>query len=675
MIFAASLNLVGRKALPNKCAQKSVGYIINALPLNPDESQMEVVILGPQDFRAAASGGLNTALSNKHPNVCAIYFYSKDAEKSLCTADGVYTKQAKKIDVSVVKDAVSEFYGQQLRDNTIQVGDGSDRIGAGDRNPVPKRAVQVNRRPEREEKTETDTQEARTPEPEEPAPQTELNVEPEPQPQPEPVAQERKLPPSPMELVESCKTFEDWDVLTEQLKRDSVISDALLRSSEFQGVRQMMDVYSVKMNDVMADSRLTPEQKMDAIKEFGHSRQVLAAASNSKMVDDWLKLWHCVCSVAESIVRDRLDAIQSAVASTQVNMNGFIEQQVTAAHDAETKVSEYAVEIANIQARLVNLWQFAYNESVTNIGAHLNDDLPSDNAYINSYIGEAAKEFNTDNAESLINKIFTGLRQGNLSLSQVQDELGAMYNVCFKTMERLGEVTFFQKDVIDMLRANHVENIVIRDTLLKDCFRVFVGTSGVGTSATVAIYASMMARRQNTVVIDLTGHAKYERYGQEPISLGRFMEERVQQPLLFVTTNDSQDPEQLALLMSELKARMSYYRNIIVVLDAAQKEELDQLGRDALTISFITNCTSDSLDAVSVAYRESRGIPNVGRMLVAIDAPVDASVLVKTLALDVSTTRLVLLPYHSDVRKIAITKSNPADYGDILSIYEAAFRV
>ena len=307
MIFAASLNLVGRKALPNKCAQKSVGYIINALPLNPDESQMEVVILGPQDFRAAASGGLNTALSNKHPNVCAIYFYSKDAEKSLCTADGVYTKQAKKIDVSVVKDAVSEFYGQQLRDNTIQVGDGSDRISTGDRNPVPKRAVQVNRRPEREEKTEADTQEAHTPEPEEPAPQTELNVEPEPQPQPEPIAQERKLPPSPMELVESCKTFEDWDVLTEQLKRDSVISDALLRSSEFQGVRQMMDVYSVKMNDVMADSRLTPEQKMDAIKEFGHSRQVLAAASNSKMVDDWLKLWHCVCSVAESIVRDRLD--------------------------------------------------------------------------------------------------------------------------------------------------------------------------------------------------------------------------------------------------------------------------------------------------------------------------------------------------------------------------------
>lgn len=694
MIFAAGLSIAARKALPNKCVQKSIGYIIQILPADPAVSDMEVLLLGPQDFKGAAAKGLNDALSKKHPNICAIFICANDKEKALCTSAGVNIKQVRKLTPQVIQEAVSEFYGQQVKDNDIAYGDGADRILKGDKNPAqPKAAIRGPGRPKSmqqggpkshkvktgtddddDDETETEQEgvlEGAEGEPvQEPgaasAPETEPITDPEPQ---------TALPPTGIQLVESVKTFDDWDVFTRQLERDSVISEALLRSSEFQGVRQMMEVYSVKMNDVTRDSRMTPEQKMAAIKDFGHNRQILAAASNSKMVDDWLKLWHSVVSVAESIVRERLDNINHAVVSTTVQREDFIEQQVTGVIDAEKAIGEYAVELINIESRLTDLWAFAYNESVNNIGKRLNEKLPSDNEWINSMLGQSVEEFRTDNAESLVNRIFQGLKESRISLSQVQDEISALYITCFTMLKEYGKISSYQKNVMDLLRANHVENIVVRDTLLKECFRVFVGTPGTGLTATTTIYASMMARRGNTVVIDMTGHPKYERYGHSSVTLGDFMGERIQQPLLFVTSSGKQDPEEIAMLLNELKARMSYYRNIIIVLDASQKEELDQLGREALTIAFVTNNTADSLSAISVAYQESRGLPNVGRLLCAIDAPVDASILINTLGLDISTTRLVLLPYMRDIRAMAITHQNPADYGDVLKVYEDAFRV
>ena len=687
MIFAAGLSIAARKALPNKCVQKSIGYIIQIMPAAPDVSDMEVLLLGPQDFKGAAAKGLNEALSKKHPNVCAIYICTKEKEKALCTAEGVNIKQVGKMEPKAIQEAVSEFYGQQVKDNDIAYGDGADRILKGDKNPAqPKAAIRGPGRPKppqqggpKSHKVHTGDDDDDENEGEGVPPEGEGEGVPTPEPPPtEPTTDPEPLPPLPptgIELVESVKDFNDWDVFTQQLQKDSVISEALLRSSEFQGVRNMMEVYSVKMNDVMRDSRLTPEQKMAAIKEFGHNRQTLAAASNSKMVDDWLKLWHSVCSVAEGIVRERLSNINHAVVSTTAQREAFIEQQVTGVVDAEKTIGEYAVELINIESRLTDLWAFAYNESVVNIGQKLNEKLPSDNEWINSMLGKSIEDFRTDNAESLISRIFQGLKESRISLSQVQDEISALYVTCFNMLKEYGQISVYQKNVMDLLRANHVENIVIRDTLLKECFRVFVGTSGTGLTATTTIYASMMARRGNTVVIDLTGHAKYERYGHEAIDLSRFMEERVQQQLLFVTTNDKQDPENLAMLLNELKARMTYYRNIIVVLDAAQQEELDQLGREALTIAFVTNNTSDSLEAISIAYQDSRGLPNTGRMLCAIDAPVDATILINTLGLDISTTRLVLLPYMRDIRAMAITHQNPADYGDVLQVYENAFRV
>ncbi len=664
MIIAASLSMMTKKALPNKSRQVSINTIIPMLNTAPTTvKDAEIVILGPMDFRGAAASALPKAIESAHPDICIIYLCTNDKEKALCP-DRAHIKVVKRIRVEDIKDAVSEFYGKDLQTLQKEVGSGSDRVTASDRNPTPPRAIP---KPTPKPKPE--------PEPE-PEPESEPVPAPEPLPEPEPapVPEARALPPTPVQIVESARSIEDFDLLKEQLRRDSIMADALLRSSELQGIQQMLSVFSVKMQDVVADPHLTNEQKLAAIREFGNNRSALAASQNAKLVEEFLNVWSAVVSTSDRIVKDRLDTINTAVVKAKTQKADYIEHIMSSTGTAEKEVSDLAIELINIWGQMTNLWRFAYGEA-SSITSELNDGLPSDNAYINAMLGKAAEDFYTANAENLVSKLFKGIQDGRVAMTQVQDQCSALISVLMQMAMKNQELMGAQKEIMAMLRANNVESIIIRDTLLKDCLRVFVGTENTGLTATTVMYAGMMSRRGNTLVIDLTTHPHYDRYGFQPYDLEKFNEERIQHPLTFVTASETLDPEQLVKLVDTCKSRMDYYACLVFVVDASQAEILDQLGRDALTINYVTDCSADSMDKIATCYQKAREIPNVGTLLCAIDAPVDAATVVTKLGMDVSRTRLVLIPYAREIKKAAIVGEDPSAYNDTRYLYEQAFRV
>lgn len=669
MLLVASLNMMAKKALPNKTRQVSIAGLIPALNVAPVTSNdAEIVLLGPMDFRGAAGAKLPQAIESAHPDICIIYLCTNDKEKALCPARA-HIKQCRAIKADVIKDAVSEFYGKDLQSMQQSHASVSDTVLAHDKNPVPARAIPKPEEPApapapAEEPAEETVEEAPAAEP------AEMPEMPAP-----PVMPEAKpVPPSPVDVVQSARSIEDFQMFTQQLQRDAVIASALARSSELQGIKQMLSVFSVKMQDVMADRNMTPEQKLDAIRQFGNNRSALAAAQNAKVVDEFLDVWRAVVSTADRIVKERLDQINTAVVKTKTQKADFIEHVVAQTGDEENKIATMTIELINIWGQMTNLYHFAYGQ-VSDISEHLNDGLPSDNEFINASLGKAREDFNTENAENLISKLFTGLQEGRISMTQVQDQCSALISTLMEMAMHNQELVNTQKDIMAMLRANNVESIVIRDTLLKDCFRVFVGNKNTGLTATTVMYAGMMSRRGNTLVIDLSKHGRYDRYGFKPYSLEQFMEERIQHPLTFVTTDQDLDPEQITKLLDECKGRMDYYACLVVVLDSAQSEQLDQIGREALTINYVTDCSAESMEAITACYEKARSIPNVGTLLCTIDAPIDAATVLMKMGFDSSRTRLVLIPYLREIKKAAIVQEDPSAYDDTRFIFEQAFRV
>ena len=659
MVYVASLSLLAKKALGSKCHQSSINGILDTLSIDPAVSNMDVVLLGPADLSGPAGKKIPEAVAKRHSGVCVIYLCTNDREAKLFP-DAPHIKQVKRIKDTVISEAVTEFYGEDVKANNPKYSSAADKVGALGTNPEPPRPIAP---PVEEEET---TAEA-------PAP-VELEL-PEAQVEQPTVAENEPPKPSPAEdVIASVKSVKDWDILKRQINRDSIIRQLILENNEFAGVANMLNVWDLRIRDVWADPHKSNEEKMRAVQEFGANRQVLQATYNSVLVDKFVSLLERVVSVCSATVEERCNEITHAVISVQQNKDAFLEKAVSGEDSLDDTLYERMVELQSIEGELCKMFAFLHHEGMEEIVGRLGEKLPSTNEYINNVLSVSAKLYQPGNTVNLAQAIVDSLAKGQVQLSLIEDKVKGLMSTMFQVIVAQNKVIQYQRDVISCLRANNVESLVVRDSLLKECFNVIVGSEHTGLTATSAIYAGMLSRRDNTLVVDLTGHSHYDRYGYDTVSHDEFMVERIQRPLLFVTGSVDNDPEKVFHLMEELKSRLTYFRHLIIVLDAAQLNVLDQVGREALSISYVTNCTVESLAAVTAAYEAGRKIPNVCHKLICIDSPVDVGMLIATLKMDISMTKLIPIPYLREIKQAAIVRQQPHTYNDVLRVFEEAFR-
>lgn len=659
MVYVASLSLLAKKALGSKCHQSSINGILDTLSIDPAVSNMDVVLLGPTDLSGPAGKKIPEAVAKRHSGVCVIYLCTNDREAKLFP-DAPHVKQVKKIKDTVISEAVTEFYGEDVKANNPKYSSAADKVGALGANPEPPRPIA----PVAEKEEDTSAP---------PAP-VELEL-PEPQADLPTVAENEPPKPSPAEdVIASVKSVKDWDILKRQINRDSIIRQLILENNEFAGVANMLNVWDLRIRDVWADPHKSNEEKMRAVQEFGANRQVLQATYNSVLVDKFVSLLERVVSVCSATVEERCNEITHAVISVQQNKDTFLEKAVSGEDSLDDTLYERMVELQSIEGELCKMFAFLHHEGMEEIVGRLGEKLPSTNEYINNVLSVSAKLYQPGNTVNLAQAIVDSLAKGQVQLSLIEDKVKGLMSTMFQVIVAQNKVIQYQRDVISCLRANNVESLVVRDSLLKECFNVIVGSEHTGLTATSAIYAGMLSRRDNTLVVDLTGHSHYDRYGYDTVSLDEFMVERIQHPLLFVAGSVDNDPEKVFHLMEELKSRLTYFRHLIIVLDAAQLNVLDQVGREALSISYVTNCTVESLAAVTAAYEAGRKIPNVCHKLICIDSPVDVGMLIAMLKMDISMTKLIPIPYLREIKQAAIVRQQPHTYNDVLRVFEEAFR-
>ena len=633
MVYVASLSLMAKKALGPKCHQSSINGIIDTMSIDPAVSNMDVVLLGPSDLTGPAGKKIPEAVAKRHKGVCVIYLCTNDREAKLFQ-DAPHVKQVKKIKDIVIAEAVTEFYGEDIKAVDPKYHSSADRVGDLGDNPEPPKPVSL--------------------------------AESKPAEQPK--------APSAEDVIDSVKTVKDWDILKKQINRDSIIRQLILENNEFAGVANMLEVWDLRIRDIWADNHKSNEEKMKAVQEFGANRQVLQATYNSVLVDKFVSLMERVISVCSSTVEDRCNEIANAVISIHQNKDAFLEKAVSGEDSLDDTLYERMVELQSIEGELCKMFAFLHHEGMEEIVARLGEKLPSNNEYINNVLSVSSKLFQPSNTVNLAQSILDALAKGQVQLSLVEDKVKGLMGTMFQVIVEQNRVIQYQRDVISCLRANNVESLVVRDSLLKECFNVIVGSEHTGLTATSAIYAGMLSRRDNTLVVDLTGHSHYDRYGYDVVQLDEFMVERKQQPLLFVTGSVGNDPEKVFHLMEELKSRLTYFRHLIIVLDTAQLDILDQVGREALSISYVTNCTVESMANVTSAYEAGRKIPNVCHKLICIDSPVDVGMLISTLKMDISMTKLIPIPYLREIKQAAIVRQQPHTYNDVLRVFEEAFR-
>lgn len=693
MIYTASLNIPVKKALKNQVMQSSVSKIVSLLTLDPETTNMDVVFFGPKDLLGPRQSLIQNAVANKHPDVCVIYIYVKDNEADLL--DTEYKLKTKKISEKAIVQAFEEFVGDhQIRAGKQQVASADftspiDEEEFFEEDPIVKPVMP--------------TPQVVNPDPEPVFDDTEIDI-------PEfnmdiPPEEEFKMEPTPMDtavgthdvlqspLVEDApimnclepdtnrrtieqqlagiNSFEDWALFKEQLNKNSVVKHLIEENSEYVGLVQMLDVLDKRIEAVWRDSSLSPDMKFDRIKEIGLERSVVRASTNSINVDKVISIISTIVLSAKRTVDAKLASLDTAM--YKITTDKEVIADTSYIDKAITERTKIQLELLNISRGIVDLYK-SIDVLVTDEIAELDRKLPSANAFINDMVKPIGTQiFTPQNTAALTNKLLKALQENRLIASQLEESVNNVIEMLFELCDKDEEIIRYQSNLINMLKAHRVEDVIITNTLIKQCLQLYVGADNTGRSATAITWCGILSRRHNSLLIDLTGRAKFREYGITPMRLDDFMTSRPEQQFLCVESDHILEPEEIQKLVDQIKSRLNYYPYVNIILAPEDTNGLTQLSEDAKVVHYITDCSTQSIRVMKDVVDKHK-YTNIARKLITIDTPVSPLMIAESMGVDATKVKLVTLPTVPAVRACAIRHDRPYEYTDTIKIFEEAFR-
>lgn len=113
MIYSFELASLLRKGFGrDKVFSSQINKICEQMPLDPEVSKMDTVVLSSKDLKGLNRGKVQTALLTKNPNVTFIYIWSKKGEEDLI--DTPFKVELKKVTADSLYTAVNEIISDTL---------------------------------------------------------------------------------------------------------------------------------------------------------------------------------------------------------------------------------------------------------------------------------------------------------------------------------------------------------------------------------------------------------------------------------------------------------------------------------------------------------------------------------------------------------------------------------
>ena len=707
MIYGASLGSAIKKSQKDKSFLSPIERICTQMPLDPEVSGMDAVILGPKDVMGLMSQKVQAAIGAKHPNVCVIYLYTKDQEKNLIQCE--YSKMVKRIDDKAIDDAVTEFLGGHLikagklevksKDLTInsapapviervQSAPSVPQAPAEDKkeeeesfftiptpqiNPgtgavsVPKPAPQPEPEPEpEEEEEEVEVHINLNPEPEEPVDTTTMKIEIE---KPAPTVPSKATAVEAM--LSSIREFGDFDLLKKALDKDTIVARVLSENADFQQVQKMLEVIDQNIQTVFVDQSLSAEERYLKIRDLGMQKSSFKAQSNDIIVKKTKSIFDKVTTITEEFVDRKVSAMEKALTKITLDKETITRGEIDIDHLIEER-TKMQVELMELIRNIIDMYKTM--DTVTSAElASLDAQLPSANEFINGLMAADRKTFTPVNTGELATALMESLQNQRITMSALENRIKSVIGVIFKICEQNDEIIRYQSNLIKMLRANKVEDVIVIDTMIKGVLRLYVGAPNTGSTATILTHSGMESRAANTLIVDISGTSKWEDYGVTPYEWDDFITSKPHDALCVVKA-DASDPEKVQDIVRELKDVLDYYQYINIKADPSQTAAIGQLSNDAIVVHFITDCRMSNIKEVSKAVTALE-TTNIAKKVILVDAPTENILEIMTeLKVDPLATKVIPIPHITIMKGCALTRKRPYLNADIVTIFEGAFR-
>lgn len=491
-----------------------------------------------------------------------------------------------------------------------------------------------------------------------------------------PVAEE-PVKPNLEERVESdfernlkeVSNFHDWGLFKEAMSKDAAIRQLLEENTTYQGVVQMLSVLDTEIKTTYYDKGLTSQQKFEKVLEIGNKRSTLMATHNDILARKVLDVIDAVTIGARRTVNDLLDEHRKSMEQITVSKEGLFDE--TELHRLVDMRSKAMCELLALVKSTIQLYQ-AMDLEVSDVILDMDKRLPSDNEYINEMVGSAAEVLTPTNSMELARTMMRALQEKREAFVLMEEQVRKVIDSIRELFDRDEAIIQYQQHITQMLKAHRVEDAVIIDSVIKNILNVYIGQRGSGLTATALTWSGCLARRRNTLLIDLSNESKLGAYGEDVVDLDEFMRQRIDRPLC-VVAGTVPDVEALTELITELKTRLDYYAHINVILDSSQLEYAKVLAKESLTVNYITNCTKDNMEEMGNVYA-SVDVNNVAQKVLMVNPTIDVLKVAEYMNIDVTSTKCVSIPDVPKIKSCGVLQDKPYEYVGVRTVFEEAFK-
>lgn len=495
--------------------------------------------------------------------------------------------------------------------------------------------------------------------------------------EPEAPVAEEPVKPNLEERVESdfernlkeVSNFHDWGLFKEAMSKDAAIRQLLEENTTYQGVVQMLSVLDTEIKTTYYDKGLTSQQKFEKVLEIGNKRSTLMATHNDILARKVLDVIDAVTIGARRTVNDLLDEHRKSMEQITVSKEGLFDE--TELHRLVDMRSKAICELLALVKSTIQLYQ-AMDLEVSDVILDMDKRLPSDNEYINEMVGSAAEVLTPTNSMELARTMMRALQEKREAFVLMEEQVRKVIDSIRELFDRDEAIIQYQQHITQMLKAHRVEDAVIIDSVIKNILNVYIGQRGSGLTATALTWSGCLARRRNTLLIDLSNESKLGDYGEDVVDLDEFMRQRIDRPLC-VVAGTVPDVEALAELITELKTRLDYYAHINVILDSTQLEYAKVLAKESLTVNYITNCTKDNMEEMGNVYA-SVDVNNVAQKVLMVNPTIDVLKVAEYMNIDVTSTKCVSIPDVPKIKSCGVLQDKPYEYVGVRTVFEEAFK-
>lgn len=469
--------------------------------------------------------------------------------------------------------------------------------------------------------------------------------------------------------IENIRDFRDWNLFKEMLSKDTAIRELLEENSQFQGCVQMLSLFDEEIKSVYYNPGFTAEQKFEKVLEIGGRRSTITATHNDILSKKVLSIMEAVTVSARKTVEETLAAHRKAMEQIVVSNDSVVDENKLT--DLISNRAKAEFDLLSLLKGIITLYQ-AMDMEVSDVILNLDKKLPSDNEFINNMVGSAGDILTPTNSKEVAVTMMRALQGHREQFALLEESVKKVIDAIHNLLQKDADIIEYQQFMIRTLKAHRVEDAVVIDGVLKNVLHIYVGTDNTGRTATTLTLAGVMSRRRNTLLIDLTKDNKLRNYGVEPVQLDEFTRTRIERQLC-VVEGSLDDSENVMETIAELKTRLDYYPHIMVTCDAEDTKLVAQLAENALSVNFITNCTTASLEAIADAYKKMT-VENVARKVIMIDPPIDILRLATKMEVDVTMTKCISVPNLSKIKMCSVVMDKPYEYSEVRNAFDEAFR-